>query len=77
MKHYQIYLDESGEFKEKKNGVPSIVAGYLADRELRDDWAQMEMEKIKHSHSDYKSIDIKKFHSKDDKNPQSPTELVL
>lgn len=69
MKHYQIYLDESGEFKEKKNGVPSIVAGYLADRELRDDWAQMEMEKIKHSHSDYKSIDIKKFHSKDDKNP--------
>lgn len=69
MQYYQIYLDESGEFKEKRRGVPSIVAGYLADRELRDDWAQLEMEKIKHSRSAYKDIDIKKFHSKDDRNP--------
>lgn len=69
MQYYQIYLDESGEFKEKRRGVPSIVAGYLADRKLRDDWAQLEMEKIKHSRSAYKDIDIKKFHSKDDRNP--------
>lgn len=69
MKYYQIYLDESGEFKEKRHGVPSIVAGYLADRKLRDDWAQLEMEKIKHSRNAYKDIDIKKFHSKDDRNP--------
>lgn len=69
MKYYQIYLDESGEFKEKRHGVPSIVAGYLADRKLGDDWAQLEMEKIKHSRNAYKDIDIKKFHSKDDRNP--------
>lgn len=68
MKYYQLYLDESGSFKEAHGRTPSIVAGYLTSRKLNQNWVTGLMEKVKHSKRDYKNININYFHGKDEKN---------
>ena len=68
MKNYQLFLDESGQFKEtnskgKSKQKPSIVAGYLAlDKKCNTYWAKKLLRKIKDSNSVFSNISIDPFH---------------
>lgn len=68
MKKYQLFLDESGQFKEtnsngKRKQKPSIVGGYLAvDKNCTTYWAKKLLKKIKESNSTFSNISIDPFH---------------
>lgn len=70
MKKYQLFLDESGQFKEtnsngKKQNKPSIVAGYLAlNKNCNNSWAKKLLKKIKDSNNSFSGINIDPFHGK-------------
>ena len=67
MKRYQLFLDESGGFIEKRNGKsvkkPSIVAGYLAaNSDCTEEWAKSIFRETKNSDSRFAKISIDPFH---------------
>ena len=67
MKKYQLFLDESGGFIEKRNGKsvkrPSIVAGYLAENNnCTEEWAKSIFRETKDSDSRFEKININPFH---------------
>ena len=71
MKKYQLFLDESGQFKEtnsngKRKQKPSIVGGYLAlNKNCNTYWANKLLKKIKESNSAFSNISIDPFHGKE------------
>lgn len=75
MKNYQLFLDESGQFKEsnsngKSKQKPSIVAGYLAvDKKCSNAWAKKVLQKIKDSNNAFSDISIDPFHGKETNDP--------
>ena len=68
MRTYQLFLDESGQFKEnnsngKRKQDPSIVGGYLAlNKNCNTYWAKKLLKKIKESTSAFSNISIDPFH---------------
>ncbi len=69
MNHFELYLDESGQFKElSKNGRPSIVAGYLVNKKCSETWAENVFAKTKAMNPSFSEIDIKRFHAKEENN---------
>jgi len=79
MKNYQLFLDESGQFKEtnsdgKRKKDPSIVAGYLAlEKKCTTYWAKKLLKKIKDSNSAFANISVDPFHGKKIKDPNLAT----
>ena len=75
MKKYQLFLDESGQFKEnnsngKRKQDPSIVAGYLAlGKNCTTNWAKKLLKKVKDSNSAFSNIRIDPFHGKETDDP--------
>ena len=67
MKRYQLFLDESGGFIEKRNGnsvkKPSIVAGYLAENNAcTEEWAKSVFRETKNSDSRFEKNNMDPFH---------------
>ena len=64
MEYFELYLDESGQFKERgKYGHPSIVAGYLMHKKCSEAWAENIFAKVQDKNSSFSKIDIKHFHA--------------
>ena len=67
MNYFELYLDESGQFKELgKNGRPSIVAGYLMNKKCSEAWAENVFAKTKAMNPAFSKIDTKRFHAKEE-----------
>ena len=67
MNYFELYLDESGQFKElSKNGRPSIVAGYLMNKKCSEAWAENVFAKTKAMNPVFSKIDTKRFHAKEE-----------
>ena len=73
MKTYNLFLDESGQFIENKNGTgrPAIVAGYIVENlnSNADTWAQGLLEQTKNSNAFFNKINIERFHALEDTSP--------
>ncbi len=81
MKRYQLFLDESGGFIEKRNGKsvkkPSIVAGYLAENNnCTEEWAKSIFRETKDSDSRFEKINIDPFHGLETFNNPNLTAFV-
>ena len=81
MKRYQLFLDESGGFIEKRNGKsvkkPSIVAGYLAENNAcTEEWAKSVFRETKNSDSRFEKINIDPFHGLETFNNPNLTAFV-
>ena len=81
MKKYQLFLDESGGFIEKRNGKsvkkPSIVAGYLAaNNDCTEEWAKSIFRETKNSDSRFEKINIDPFHGLETFNNPNLTAFV-
>lgn len=64
---YNLFLDESGRFYEKENGIPAIVAGYLVCGDIVDGkWAHNFLNNHKRSNAKFNSINVDLFHSMED-----------
>ena len=67
MNYFELYLDESGQFKElSKNGRPSIVAGCLMNKKCSEAWAENVFAKTKAMNPAFSKIDTKRFHAKEE-----------
>lgn len=64
MNHFELYLDESGQFKEQSTkGRPSIVAGYLVNKKCSETWAKNIFTKTKGKNTLFSQINIQYFHA--------------
>lgn len=63
MRNYYLYLDESGNFNEKSNNaLPSIVAGFLAEKNCTEIQAKNLLSATKNMSENFAAINIDSFH---------------
>lgn len=73
MNHFELYLDESGQFEERnKNGRPSIVAGYLMSKKCSEAWAESLFAKTKRKDASFSEIDTDQFHAMESRSAALP-----
>lgn len=78
MEYFELYLDESGQFREtNQSGRPSIVSGYMMRRKCSEAWGRQVLSKVKSKAAAFENINIDEYHAMETDNHSLPEFNVL